>query len=346
MNATILALVDGEHDACLQELAVRRLAPLAARSASVHALLTRCDVALAAHLRPLDVRCRAIAAVAPDWTTVRDLATLAREVNAGVLYAHGTVAHMICAMAAPLVGIPVVAHLWHAITIGDVHASSLCGSTVVTSTEFGRSQALAVGCKDVAVIPTPARKGPEVCPRSTGPYTFGWAGAWRGHDAGDLFLAAASMVVAARADVRFLVSKPPRNRPAIDGSLAQRAIVVAPAFDAAAGCAEGIDVLVHTSWHDATHVTLVDALARGLRVVATTADGSAELAQPTRRMTLYRAGDLDALAQAMLDAYDDCPQATTVPPPRLPGLDDAAGAILELMDAVETRRLHAAIAEA
>jgi len=224
MNATILALVDGEHDACLQELAVRRLAPLAARSASVHALLTRCDVALAAHLRPLDVRCRAIAAVAPDWTTVRDLATLAREVNAGVLYAHGTVAHLICAMAAPLVGIPVVAHLWHAITIGDVHASSLCGSTVVTSTEFGRSQALAVGCKDVAVIPTPARKGPEVCPRSTGPYTFGWAGAWRGHDAGDLFLAAASMVVAARADVRFLVSKPPRNRPAIDGSLAQRAI--------------------------------------------------------------------------------------------------------------------------
>lgn len=304
----VMAVADCGHDECLEEVVWRRLAPLATPGATVDALLVRSSPALRTRLVAHGVRVTSGEANgAPDWAAIRDLAVLARGARATVLYAHGEFAHMLCALTGPLLGVPVIAHLLRGVSLIDAHAHSLCKSTVIVATEYARSQALAVGCGDVVAIATPASRD---CLRreSLAPTrTVGWAGGWEPDYDPELFLRAAARVVEDGARVHFRVSVP-AGAIALSAPLPARLAArfsFVPLRFGKRGFSEGLDCYVHTAAHDATHVTLADALAAGVPVIATTASGSTDFLANAVHARLYAPGDEDALVAALADACRD-----------------------------------------
>ena len=334
MSLSVLAVIDGGYDECLQEIAWRRVAPLAAMTHRTAALAMHCAPALFEQLSACGVTCRAGAGGVPDWSTVRELATFAGEIKADILYAHGAMAHVLCALTGPLLGLPVMAHALAPVTLADAQAYTLCESCLVVANDFARSQALAVGCRNVAVVATPARRA-VTAPRRERGHVVGWAGTWLDTHGAAAFVRAASGVAQARRDVQFRMACPDAGS-AVLAALATtpRSLAFAPLSFGADGFAAGIDVFVHTAPGDATHVTIVDAIASGLPVVATSAGGSAELCRVTRRLRLHRAGDEDALVRAIIAACDD----TKVEMPRpMMTMDKAAADTLQLMQAFAPR---------
>ena len=159
MSLRILALVDGESDVPSQDLAWRRLVPLAA-SVTLRALLVRCDRTLAMSLAAHGVATAEVSfAVAPAWSSLANLVAAARAHGAQVLYAHGTAAHALCALAAPLLGVKVVAQAVRGLVTADLHAHATCNSSVIVESEQARLAALACGCRDVTVA---TRHSPDV----------------------------------------------------------------------------------------------------------------------------------------------------------------------------------------
>lgn len=304
----VMAVADCGHDECLEEVVWRRLAPLAAPGASVDVLLVRGSPALRARLVAHGVRVTSAEVNgAPDWAAIRDLAVLARGARATVLYAHGEFAHMLCALTGPLLGMHVIAHLLRGVSLIDAHAHSLCKSTVIVATEYARSQALAVGCGDVVAIATPAARDCLRRESLARTRTLGWAGAWQPDYDPELFLRAAARLVDQDRPVQFRVSVPAgaiaMSEP-LPARLAARFSFVPLRFGRR-GFADGLDCYVHTAAHDATHVTLADALSAGVPVIATTANGSADFVAASAQARLYAPGDEDALVAALADACRD-----------------------------------------
>ncbi len=341
----ILAVADCAHNACLEEAVWRRLAPLFSRGATVDALLVRSSRELCSRLAAQGIRVRlAETQGSPGWAAIRNLAAMARAAEATVLYAHGEFAHMLCALTGPLLGVPVIAHLLRGASLVDAHAYALCRSTVIVPTDFVRSQALAVGCGDVVVVATPACFDARRPGRSSaGMVIAGWAGAWHEDDDPQLFLRAAATVARALPHLRFVMSVPASatasGRAEAAKSLAGRALVIPLRFGTH-GFTEHVDLYVHTARHDVIHVTLADALAAGLPVVATTAGGSIELlasgAAPAASCCahLYRPGDEQALVRALGNA---CCSLDARPAPSACGsgrstLDDAATFVDAILD--------------
>jgi hypothetical protein len=151
MPLRILALVDGESDVPSQDLAWRRLVPMAS-SMTLRALLLRCDRALERSLAAHGVTTAEVTfTAAPGWTSLANLVAAARAHGAQVLYAHGTAAHALCALAAPLLGVNVVAQAVRALVTADLHAHATCNSSVIVESEQAQLAALACGCRDVTV---------------------------------------------------------------------------------------------------------------------------------------------------------------------------------------------------
>ena len=342
----IMAVADCAHDACLEEAVWRRLAPLFSRGATVHALLIRSSRELCARLAAQGIRVRlAETHGSPGWTAIRNLAAMARAAEATALYAHGEFAHMLCALTGPLLGVPVIAHLLRSASLVDAHAYALCRSTVIVATDYARSQALAVGCGNVAVVATPACFDARRAKSSrAGIVIAGWAGAWHENDDPELFLRAAAAVARDSPRLRFLMSVPASATEGCRAEAAERLpgrVLVVPLRFGTHGFTENIDLYVHTARHDVIHVTLADALAAGLPVVATTAGGSIELlasAAPAASCAhLYRTGDEQALVCALRNACNslDARQASPAHGSGRSTLDDAA----TFVDAILDRRV-------
>jgi len=330
MSLSVLAVIDGGYDECLQEVAWRRVAPLSAMTKRTSALVMHSAPALFEQLTACGVACRAGAGGVPDWSSVRELATFAGKVKADLLYAHGAIAHVLCALTGPLLGLPVMAHALSSITLADAQAHALCESCVIVANDFARSQALAIGCRNVAVVATPARRAANVPRRGRG-RVIGWAGTWLDTHGAAAFVRAASGVAETRRDVQFRMACPDAGSGVLAAlATSPRNLAFAPLAFGADGFAAGVDVFAHTAPSDATHVTIVDALASGLPVVATSAGGSAELCRVTRRLRLHRAGDEDALVRAILAACDD---AQAEMPRALTTMEKAAADTLRLMHA-------------
>lgn len=325
-----IAVVDCADRAMLSEVVRRRLTPFAENGTRVGVVLLRTPPRLRDHLLSLGMSVRmSDASVHADWMAVRDLATYAREIGASLLYAHGEVAHSLSALVSPLARIPVVAHATRPIGIADLHAHALCRSTIVVATEAARAQALALGCADVTVVPTPefdsrdsttgwtARDGEDddnarKADARDGP-TFGWAGEWADEDNPELFLRAMGKIVSSgapcRARMAVTSTRVPAHAKRLTTLLGDRLSIVPLAFGRR-GFTRDVDVFVRTAWTDAVHLTLVDAFASNLRVIATSVGGSAEFMGSQRRLWLFRPGNEDALAQAMMAALIDEPYDT------------------------------------
>jgi hypothetical protein len=335
VTLSILCVVDGGYDECVQEVVLRRVAPLAAMTRAVSALLMHSAPELFEQLCARGVDCRAGSGGTPDWAAIRELAILAGECKADVLYAHGETAHVLCALTGPLLGLPVIAHLTTPVSLADAHAQALCGSCVIVANDFARSQALAVGCRNVVVVPTAARAAAKAARERRAP-VMGFCGTWLDSHGAITFLRAVNAFSTVRRDVRFRMAVPDAGsglRGALNGPL-RDLVEFAPLRFGPAGFAARCDVHVHAASHDATHVTIADAIASGLPVIATTAGGSAELCRLTRRLRLYRAGDEDALVTAMLAACDD---ARCEPLRPLATADETARAVLQIARAVAPR---------
>lgn len=304
----VMAVADCGHDECLEEVVWRRLAPLATPGAAVDVLLVRSSPALRSRLAAHGVRVTSAEVHgAPDWSAIRDLAVLARNARATVLYAHGEFAHMLCALTGPLLGVPVIAHLLRGVSLIDAHAYSLCKSTVIVATEYARSQALAVGCGDVVAIATPASRDCRHRGTLDPVRTFGWAGAWQPDYDPELFLRAAARLTDEGARVHFRISVPAGAialREPLPEDVATRCTFVPLRFGKR-GFSDGLDCYVHTATHDATHVTLADAVAAGIPTIATTANGSADFVATAAHTRLYAPGDEEALVRALSDACRD-----------------------------------------
>ena len=67
----------------------------------------------------------------------------------------------------------------------------------------------------------------------------------------------------------------------------------------------GADMLVNPSLSESFGMSLVEAMAAGLPVIATRAGGQPEVVEPGRTGLLVEAGDADALAEVMLALADD-----------------------------------------
>jgi len=340
--ARIVAVIDCAHDPILEEVAWRRLVPFVSRGPVLTALVLNASANLRVRLQAKGVRVFvAEAQASPDWSTVRNLAAIARSVRATLLYANGEFAHLLCALTGPLLGISVVAHLLHDVSLIDAQAFVLCSSTVIVASEFARSQALSVGCKDVVVVPTPALDG--LVRRAPDPESLvvGWAGAWRNDDDPQSFLRAALALLQdfPRIQFRMAISDPtavPYNAlpPRLRGRITFTPLVFGPQ-----GFTGDIDLFVNTARRDPAHVTLTDALAAGIPAIATTASGSSELATTETRIQLYRAGDDDALGAAIARAYLGSHSDDGGGPKPRSTIDDAAARV----DAIVHDRISAAL---
>jgi len=325
----VLALVDGESDDCVQELVRRRLSPLASR-AIVRALLVRCSGDLSSRLEASGIACAHFAIPpSPDWSAVRDTAAVARSHGTQVLYAHGAPAHALCALAGPLLGVPVVAHLTRLPGIADTHAHATCRSALIVPGEQLRAQVVASGCTRVAVVATPAAG--EARAADTHASLIGWAGARRDEDGLDRFLQAAASVARARKGVAFRIAAPASVAHEVRAAAARLPASVVDLRFGSDGFARGLHVFAHTAWQASAQVTIVDALEAGAHVVAAAGAGTADLVRYGRSLTLYSPGDAAALLRARLDACDSPPASAPASAQAMPDADACAEQALRVL---------------
>jgi glycosyltransferase involved in cell wall biosynthesis len=118
-----------------------------------------------------------------------------------------------------------------------------------------------------------------------------------------LFVKAAGRVLERVPDVHFVVVGDGELRPDVEqqvaaSGLAERVQLVGWQRDMPAVYA-ALDLLVLTSLNEGTPVTVIEALAAGVPVVATNVGGVADVVSDERTGLLIAAGDVDALASAM-----------------------------------------------
>ncbi len=124
----------------------------------------------------------------------------------------------------------------------------------------------------------------------------------------DTFVAAAVKVAASRKDVRFAIvgdgEERARLEPIATTALGDRVHFFGWRKDTA-GVLGDLDLSVNTSLNEGTPVSLIEALAAGRSVVATTVGGTPDLLESGRFGALVPARDADGVARAILGVLED-----------------------------------------
>ena len=130
----------------------------------------------------------------------------------------------------------------------------------------------------------------------------------------DIFLRAAALVSARRADVHFVIigeDKSPqmsyrRSLEGLVGELGLNAIVAMPGWsDDMPAVLSSLTLFVSAARSEPFGLAIVEAMATGLPVVATSSEGALEIIEDGFSGKLVPTADAEALAQAINDLLDD-----------------------------------------
>lgn len=232
----------------------------------------------------------------PPWLTVELICTLVRETGVDLLHAHLMNAHTAAAIAGKLSGTPTVATL-HGMSLQpqEVSVARATGSHTIVVCRQAWSQALALGLAPELVSLVP--NGVDLTlyhPRSADPSEFrrtigvgptdtlvGFVGRLAWEKGPDKFLKAAEFMLQMRPELHFAMV----GTGAMEKELAAEVLQagLAPRIHMVGLVREphriypALDLLLHTSRADAMPLTILEAMASGVPVVAIGVGGVPEI---------------------------------------------------------------------
>jgi glycosyltransferase involved in cell wall biosynthesis len=232
----------------------------------------------------------------PPWMTVELICTLVRETGVDLLHAHLMNAHTVTAIAGRLCGIPTVATL-HGMSLQpqEVSVARNTGSHTIVVCRQAWSQALAMGLAPElvslvpngvdlklyhpgSVDPSEFRRTIEVGPSDT---LVGFVGRLAWEKGPDKFLKAAEFMLQNRPDLHFAMvgtgaMEKELAAAVIHAGLQSRVHMVGLAREPHR-IYPALDLLLHTSRADAMPLTILEAMASGVPVVALGIGGVPEI---------------------------------------------------------------------
>jgi len=248
------------------------------------------------------------------WHSIQMAVELVRRERIDVIHAHLWKAHVLAAVVGRLTATPVLAtvHGMH-MTMGDLEAHLIGRTHACMVSEAARAHALAVGAAadrlhvvrngvdDDVFAPRPAR--------ADRPPTVGFVGRLSPEKDPRTFVEAAALVHARAPAVRFTVVGDGPLRAELEALARERRLDGALAFagvrDDMPATYGGLDVLALTSLHEGTPLAVLEAMACGLPIVATSVGGVPELVCADESGVLVAPGDAAGVAAAVLALLDD-----------------------------------------
>jgi len=253
-----------------------------------------------------------------------------RELRPDLVHTHSSKAGILGRWAARRAGVPYIVHTAHGwgfnplqnplVRQGYVAAERMTAritDRIVTVADVGRDQALALGIgrPDRFVTIRSAVAAPESVGRAEArrclnlpadAYVVAWIGNFKPQK-GPLDMARLAVrLTASRPNIHVLAAGDGAMRPQVEKLVAgvERVRLLGwsrrPQDLLAAA-----DLLLHTAWFEGLPRVLVEALLSGLPVVSTDVDGIPEIVRDGENGLLFRPGDLDGLANAVLALHDD-----------------------------------------
>jgi glycosyltransferase involved in cell wall biosynthesis len=232
----------------------------------------------------------------PPWKTIELICTLVRETGIDLLHAHLMNAHTVAAMAGRLSATPTVATL-HGMSLHpqEISVARATGSHTIVVCREAWSQALAVGLsrENVSLVPN----GVDLAvyhPMSADPLEFrqtinvapddmlvGFVGRLAWEKGPDKFLKAAEFILQRRPEVHFAVVGTGSMEKDLTATirragLESRIHMVGLAREPHR-IYPALDLLLHTSRADAMPLTILEAMASGVPVVAIGVGGVPEI---------------------------------------------------------------------
>ena len=265
------------------------------------------EVVEAVHVAPMGEQLR--------WHTIQHAAVVVRQAQVDVIHAHLWTAHRLAALVGRLTRTPVLAtaHGMH-VTMQDLEAHLLGDTHLCLVSEAARAHAVAVGARPQRVhvvrngVDT-AQFTPQRRNDATADVVIGYVGRLSPEKNPQLFVRAAARVARQCPRARFVVVGDGPLRAELEGVARDLGLGDAIRFegirDDMPGVYARLDVLALTSWHEGTPLVLLEAMASGIPVVATSVGGVPELIEADVTGLLSRPGDDVALATALLDLARD-----------------------------------------
>ena len=232
----------------------------------------------------------------PPWRSVELICTLVREIGVDLLHAHLMNAHTVAAIAGRLSGTPTVATL-HGMSLQsqEISVARTTGSHTIVVCRQAWSQALAVGLPSELVSLVPNGVDLTVYhPLSADPGEFreaihvaptdmliGFVGRLAWEKGPDKFLKAAEFILERRPDVHFAMvgtgSMEKDLAAAVRRGGLESHIHMAGLAREPHRIYPALDLLLHTSRADAMPLTILEAMASGVPVVAIGVGGIPEI---------------------------------------------------------------------
>jgi glycosyltransferase involved in cell wall biosynthesis len=279
-------------------------------------------------VRALGVSCQAIAMPEnPLWSSVQAVSALVHAEGFDVLHAHLPNAHLLAALVGRLTGRPVLATIHgRQVSLHDLEAQRAAGTTLCTVCRASELHALGVGVdparlerigngvdtarftppRDDASRRTARRRlwgvADEGDDRDDGAL-IGFVGRLSPEKAPQDFVRAALMLRERAPAARFVVVGDGPMQAELQGLIAQyrladRVRLVGLQHDMPAVYA-ALDLLVSTSHSEALPLTIMEAMACGLPVVATRVGGVSDLVEHGGTGWLCDAGDFQGIAASI-----------------------------------------------
>jgi glycosyltransferase involved in cell wall biosynthesis len=270
----------------------------------------------------------------PPWRTIEMMCTLIKQLNIDLVHAHLMNAHTVAAIAGKLAGTPTVATL-HGMSLHpqEISVTRTTGSHMIVVCREAWSQAIAVGLpqEGVSLVPNgidltvfnPASADRSVLRNAIGigpsDFLIGFVGRLAWEKGPDKFLKAAERILQHRPDVHFAIvgagvlereMTATIKRSGLEGN-----VHVAGIWQDTSQVYPALDLLLHTSRADAMPLTLLEAMASGVPIVAIGVGGVPELIEAGETGLLIGTnewpgivseypGDWEGVAQAALALID------------------------------------------
>jgi glycosyltransferase involved in cell wall biosynthesis len=275
-----------------------------------------------------------------DIMTIWRLYRLIRRLKPDIVHTHTAKAGFAGRIAARLAGVPVIVHTFHGhvfqgyfdptvtrMFIGLERLSARMSDTVITLTEGLRrelaEQYRITRTSHITVLPLGLDLAPfAAAQRKSGAFRrecgipadaplIGIVGRLVPVKNHRLFFEAAALVKAARPDARFVVVGDGELRDAItaqvDALNLRESVIFTGWMQDVAPVYADLDALAISSLNEGTPVSVIEALAAGCPVVATSVGGLPDLLDHGALGTLVPLGDARALADALIQVLDHPP---------------------------------------